>query len=564
MPKNAAKYDTVNRRRLILIVDDEQVNREVLGMIASSEYDVVYASNGEEALDIIRKNVYTLSLVILDLMMPGMNGFEVLKTMQSQEEMVHIPVIVLTSDKDAEVQCLRLGAADFIIKPFHSPEVIIARIQRTIELSEDRFIIQSTERETLTGLLTKDYFFRYSDQYDRFHPDDKMDAVALDIVHFHMINEMYGRNVGDEILVHLARYLKEEIIGSKGMACRLDADRFLMYIPHIEEDYHDFLEKINMAFSVFVDISVRVRCGIYVCDDRAIEIEKKFDRALHAVSTVKDRVDEYIALYDDAAHEKQVLSERLVNGIDEAIATNQFLVYFQPKYDVTGDVPKLVSAEALVRWKHPELGMISPGLFIPLFESNGLIHKLDFHIWEQVAEKMHKWKEELGAEINVSVNVSRIDLLSPDLEDYLEYIVTINEVDPKRLYLEITESAYTEDGDRVTQKIFNLRDRGFPIEMDDFGTGYSSLNMLADVPADVLKLDMKFIQHLRTSSKNEALVSLIINAAKALDLLTVAEGVEEKEQVDFLKGIGCNIIQGYYFSRPLPEEDFIELLKKEL
>ena len=275
-------------------------------------------------------------------------------------------------------------------------------------------------------------------------------------------------------------------------------------------------------------------------------------------------MDEHIALYDDAAYEKQVLSERLVNGIDEAIATNQFLVYFQPKYDVSGDVPKLVSAEALVRWKHPELGMISPGLFIPLFESNGLIHKLDFHIWEQVAEKMHKWKEELGAEINVSVNVSRIDLLSPDLEDYLEYIVTINEVDPKRLYLEITESAYTEDGDRVTQKIFNLRDRGFQIEMDDFGTGYSSLNMLADVPADVLKLDMKFIQHLRTSSKNEALVSLIINAAKALDLLTVAEGVEEKEQVDFLKGIGCNIIQGYYFSRPLPEEDFIELLKKEL
>ncbi|MBR0341898.1 MAG: EAL domain-containing protein [Oscillospiraceae bacterium] len=562
MPKNPVNNDKINRRRLILIVDDEQVNRELLGMIASTEFDILYAANGIEALDIIRKNVYTLSLVILDLMMPEMDGFEVLKTMQSHEEMAHIPVIILTSDKDAEVQSLKLGAADFIIKPFHSPEVILARIERTIELSEDRFIIQTTERENLTGLLTKEYFFRYADQYDRFHPEDSMDAVALDIIHFHMINEMYGRNVGDEILIHFARFLREEIIGNKGLACRLDADRFLLYLPHIEEDYQDFLDRINRAFDVFVDINVRVRCGIYANADKELEIEKQFDRALHAVSTVKDRYDEFYALYDDEAHDKQVFSERLVNGIDEAIANKQFLVYFQPKYDVSGDTPKIISAEALVRWKHPEYGMISPGLFIPLFESNGLIHKLDFYIWEQVAEKMRRWKEEFGAEINVSVNVSRIDLHSPDLEDFLEYIVTINDVDPKRFYLEITESAYTEDGDRVTQKIFNLRDRGFQIEMDDFGTGYSSLNMLADVPVDVLKLDMKFIQHLRSSTKNEILISLIINAAKALGILTVAEGVEEKDQVDFLKGIGCNIIQGYYFSRPLPEQDFLELLKE--
>ena len=555
--------DTINRRRTILIADDEQVNREMLGMIASSEYDVLYAENGEEALDKIKRNTDALSLVILDLMMPVMDGFEVLKTMRTREEMAHIPVIILTADKDAEVQCLKLGAADFIIKPFHSPEVIIARIERTIELSEDRFIIQSTERESLTGLLTKEYFYRYADQYDRFHSDEDMDAIALDIKHFHMINEMYGRNIGDEILTHLARYLGEKVIGSSGMACRLDADRFLLYLPHIEGDYRDFVELLDGAFDVFADINVRVRCGIYSSVDKAIEVEKRFDRALHASGTIKDRFDESLAFYDDSAHEKEIFSERLINSIDEAIATNQFDVYFQPKYEVSGDEPRIVSAEALVRWKHPEYGMISPGLFIPLFENNGLIQKLDFYIWEQVTERMHRWKEELGKEISVSVNVSRIDLHSPDLEDFLEYIVTKNEVDPRRFYLEITESAYTEEGEKMIEKICNLRDRGFQIEMDDFGTGYSSLNMLADVPVDVLKLDMRFIQHLRSSKKSETLISLIIDIAKVLGIRTVAEGVEEKEQVDFLRGIGCNIIQGYYFSRPLPEQDFLELLKKE-
>lgn len=563
MLKSHVKFHSTAGKRLVLIVDDEQVNRELLGFIVSSDFDVLYAASGEEAMQVLKENAQHISLVLLDLMMPGMDGFDVMRIMRNDSKYEEIPILVLTNEEKAEVESLRLGASDFIIKPFRNPEVIIARMQKAIELFEDRHIIESTEREPLTGLFIKNYFYRYAEQYDQYHSDTEMDAVALDISHFHLINEMYGRDVGDGVLRHLGAFLKDVIERTNGLACRLEADKFLVYLPCSTENYEEMFVKINEHFNSYSDINVRVRGGIYKNVDKELDVERRFDRAMQAVNQIKNDFTESFSYYDITKHEREIYAERLISEFDTAIENRQFKVYYQPKYNVQGDEPVLASAEALVRWNHPELGMVSPGLFIPLFEKNGLIQKLDYHIWARAAEDVSGWKEKFGRSVPISVNVSRVDLYHHDLVTYLQKILAENGLSTKEMYLEITESAYTENSDQIVYVIDLLRNKGFEIEMDDFGTGYSSLNMLADIPVDILKLDMKFVQNLRTNQKQETLVRLIMDIAKYLKMRVVAEGVEEKSQVDFLREVGCYIIQGYYFSKPLPEEEFAQLLQDD-
>lgn len=561
MLKSHVKFHSSGARRLILIVDDEAVNREMLGFIVSNDFDVVYAEDGAQAAEVIKKEGTKLSLVLLDLMMPVMNGYDVMKFMKEDEEFRKIPIIVLTSEKGAEVECLKLGASDFIPKPFSMPEVILARMEKTIELHEDRDIIRSTERESLTGLFIKDYFYRYCEQFDQYH-SVPMDAVALDISHFRLINEMYGRETGDGVLVHMGGFIKDLIEKTNGIACRVEGDRFFMYLPHDIVDYEAMFVGLNDHFLNYSDINVRVRGGIYLDVDKNISIERRFDRATLMTARMKNDFTKSIAYYDDSIHEREIFEERLVNEFEKAIAQDQFEVYFQPKYNVEQETPVLSSAEALVRWKHPKFGMISPGIFIPLFEKNGLIQKLDYHLWARTARMIREWKDELGIYSPVSINVSRVDLYHSDLPEFLQGIIKENGLSVDDILLEITESAYTENPDQVISMIEQLRNLGFRIEMDDFGTGYSSLNMLADVPVDILKLDMKFVQNLRSNEKRETLIRLIMDIARYLNVLVVAEGVEDEDQVAFLRSVGCNIIQGYYFSRPLPEADFRKLLKK--
>ena len=559
MLKGHKRFNSVNGKSLVLIVDDEQMNRELLGFIVQDTYDVIYASNGEEALAVMRENSQVLALVLLDLLMPVMDGITVLKRMRDIEEISRIPVIVMTSEAGSEVECLKLGATDFITKPFPKQEVILARMQRTIELYEDRNILQSTERDEMTGLFNKEFFFNYSEQYDRFHPDQVMDAVVLNINHFHVINEMYGRPFGDDILIHMAGYLKELIEETGCIACRMDSDIFLVYIKNGRKKYEELSKEINSYLEAFNDINVRVRCGVYQEVDKAIEIERRFDRAQAAVNHHKGKYVQMVTFYDQSIHEQEMFEDRLLHEFENALAEGQFEVYFQPKYDVSGDEPVLCSAEALVRWRHPVLGMVSPGAFIPLFERNGLIHQLDRYIWRRVVEMMRVWKETAGIDLPISVNISRVDLYNDGLVDDMTQILDENGIDISRLYLEITESSYAEDTDQIMDMVERLRNRGFCIEMDDFGTGYSSLNMLAEVNVDILKLDMRFVQHLRSNEKQETLIRLIMEIATHLSMRVVAEGVEEKSQVDFLRSVGCFIIQGYYFSKPLPEEDFVRL-----
>ena len=552
-------------RRRVLVVEDELINREILGAILSNDYDVDYAVNGQEAWDLIKeKGGSYYSLLLLDLLMPVLSGSELLDMLRKEPEFCALPVIVMTADRAAEVKSIRQGAMDFIAKPYDMPEVILARCERIIRLCEDSKIISSTERDPVTGLYCREYFFEYVRRMDAIRNDIARDALVLDIDHFNLINDMYGRSAGDDVLRRVAVAIREVFRGLRVIAGRLEGDAFYVYCPHDEENPDRIRKVQELAGSLEGALRVRLRAGIYPNADMSIEPEARFDRAKNACDRIRGDYISEIASYDKELHQKSVYNEKLIRDVDAAMSRGDFKVYYQPKYNITGDRPRLTSAEALVRWMHPELGMISPGVFIPLFEQNGLIQKIDNYVWNLAAAQIKIWREKYGITIPVSVNMSRIDVFDPHLELKLRQILQDNGIAEKDLMLEITESAYSDNAQKVTEVTENLRSRGFRIEMDDFGTGYSSLNMITDIPIDVLKLDMKFVRNIEKNEKSRKLVDLILGIAKCLRVPVVAEGVETASQMDILRDMGCQIIQGYYFSRPVPPEEFEELIKKEV
>ncbi|MBR1390864.1 MAG: EAL domain-containing protein [Lachnospiraceae bacterium] len=546
-------------RRFVLIVEDEFINREVLGNILKEEYNILYAVNGREGLEIIRENASMISVILLDIMMPEMNGFELMEILQADEKLKHIPIIVLTAEGDSEVKCLTLGAADFIKKPYGLPEVIRARVMRTIELSEDRNFIYSAERDELTNLYSQAFFYEYAEMMDKYNPELKTDAVILNVEHFHLVNEIHGRNFGDQVLQVIGDVIREFLSGKEGLACRSEADTFFIYLEH-HENYEELVQMVNGALSeLSKSLHLRLRIGVYAKVEREILMEQRFSDARFACNTLRGNYMRDIAYYDMALRDRSIFMERLIGDMHEALEQKQFCVYYQPKYNIAGEEPFICSAEALVRWKHPKLGMIKPEVFLPVFEENGLISYLDHYVWREVAEQLGKWKKESDITVPVSVNVSRIDLYDRDLDEFLNDLLEENGLTQEQLLLEITESAYTSDTDQITEAVETLRENGFRIEMDDFGSGYSTLNVLTTMPVDVLKLDISFIRHIHEDQKALRMVKLIMDMAEFLEVPVIAEGVEIAAQYDYLKQMGCEIIQGYYFSKPLPAEEFAEL-----
>ena len=553
--------NSVIPKRRILIVDDEYINREILGNILSAHYEVSYAENGAQAFEMVSDRRTRYSLILLDLLMPEMDGFEFLEKVKADERLMSIPVIVMTSEKPAEVRSIKCGADDFITKPYDMPEVILARVERIIQLYEDKSIIRSAEKDDLTGLYTREFFREYVGQVDNSVGDKSMDAVVLNIEHFHMLNEMYGRKIGDEVLTKTADMIKSLVGNDICVGCRPMADYYFLYVEH-HDSYDDYFGGIQDELEKYSQIpKIRIRIGIYQDVDKSVPIEVRFDHAKLACDRIRGDYSRNISFYSKELNDRDLYNERLISDIDEAIANKNLIVYYQPKYSIQSNAPELRSAEALIRWDHPKLGMISPGDFIPLFESNGLIQKLDRYVWQEAAAQIRKWKEKFGIAIPISVNVSRVDIHDPELENRLEKLLQDNQITENELMLEITESAYSEDADGLTEVVNRLRNRGFKIEMDDFGSGYSSLNMLTTIPIDVLKMDMKFVRNMTKDEKSLKLVGLVIEISDFLDVPVIAEGVEEEAEYVILKNMGCEIIQGYYFSKPVPPEEFEQFIE---
>ena len=411
-------------------------------------------------------------------------------------------------------------------------------------------LISATETDGLTGMYNRDYFFQYAERMYREHPESPRDAVVLNIEHFHAINALNGWAFGDQVLRALASEIRAIANEFNGICGRFGADRFDIYCRHIEDHkaVYDRLQRKLEALSP--NVSLRLRMGVMPWQEKLEPIEL-FDRARTACNLARGHFKEHLIIFDEKVRERELLDQKLLNDLRRALDENEFIVYYQPKFDIRGDVPKLLGAEALIRWRHPELGMLKPDRFIPLFEHNGKISQVDKYVWTTVAEQIADWRDRLGVTVPISVNISRADIFDIELESTLDRILDQASLGHDAIEIEITESAYTQNADQLVYVANMLHRKGYTIEMDDFGTGYSSLNMLSALPIDVLKMDMVFIKNIENSEKDKQMISLITGIADTLGVPVIAEGVETETQLTLLKGLGCAIVQGFYFSRPL-------------
>ena len=434
--------------------------------------------------------------------------------------------------------------------------VILALMVKSIRAERKaQALISATETDGLTGLYNRDFFFQYADRMYREHPDTPMDAIVLNIDQFHSVNDLNGREFGDQVLKALGAEIHAISEEAGGIAGRFEADRFDIYCRHTD-DYQGMYDRLQGKLNkLSANASIRLRMGV-MPGQANVEPMQLFDMARTACSMARGHYKEHLIVFDEKVHEREIYEQRLLNDLRRAIDEYEFEVYYQPKYDIQSDPPRLVSAEALIRWRHPELGMISPADFIPLFERNGQITIVDKYVWNEAARQIVKWREEYGVTIPVSVNLSRVDVFDPTLESTLDGILRYNGLEHSAFKLEVTESAYTENADQVIRVVESLRNKGYEVEMDDFGTGYSSLNMLSAMPIDVLKMDRAFVQNIEHSEKDIQLVALILDIARNLRIPVVAEGVETEGQIKLLKDLGCAVVQGYYFSRPLHPAEF--------
>ncbi len=415
--------------------------------------------------------------------------------------------------------------------------------------------------DKLTGLMTRERFL------DRLNAIlDKRESgggavVYFDMQRFKIINNMFGMPEGDRLLLHIADRLREAV-GEYGFACRLNADRFVFYVSYGEAEVGQCVEKLFDGISAFeLPFDILCNAGVYMVSGDRVPANAAVDFAIIAQRVVKGSFTESIHYYREELR-ANLLGEQEVTGMMRtALRTGQFAVYYQPQYNHSAGM--IVGAEALVRWIHPEKGLIPPVQFISVFENNGFISHLDQYVFEQVCAFQRRQLDKKVELVPISVNLTRYDIFVPNFLETLETIRQKYDVPAQYIRIEITESSALGNSHFINNALRILHGYGYVVEMDDFGSGYSSLNILKDIDFDMIKLDMRFFREERKSGqggRGGIILSSVVRMVNWLQLPMIAEGVETMEQADFLRSIGCDYIQGYLYSKPLPGREFERLL----
>lgn len=556
---------TKTMKRVLIVANDSGIMQELTQILGQSG-GIMKAENGREAMEILEYSYEEVAVVVTELKMPELNGMDLLRLMKKSKKYREIPVIVAApkelkeeEEGDIEVKCLEMGAADFIWKPF-IPSVVMSRVRSLIRLRESTAMLNSLEKDALTGLYTKAFFFKKVEEYLFEHPTQRYIMWVSDVQGLKVINEKYGLDKGDGVLRAMAEYGVRNTPGFL-FGGRIEGDKFAALMRDMEQEVIEAIITRNDTQAPFPVPNVVIKHGIYRVE-RKIDITPQgmYDRAMLALQKIKSKYGVCIAEYDDDLRKDLLMKQMILGSADEALSKGEFEVYYQPKHDFHTD--RTNGAEGLVRWNHPDIGFMNPGLFIPLFEQNGYITKLDFYVWEMVCKTIDKWKKEGIPIVPVSINVSRRDFEEENLAEKIIALVDGYQLDHSLIHLEVTESAYSDDPERIKRVVKKLHDEGFVIELDDFGTGYSSLIALSSMDLDILKLDRSIIQNdIPGSEKN--ILEFSMQLAKMLHLKTVAEGVETKEQMERVMALGGDYIQGFYYSKPLPANEFAQYLIKK-
>lgn len=382
--------------------------------------------------------------------------------------------------------------------------------------------------------------------------------IQFDIRKFKIVNDLYGEKFGDEMLDFIREQLNN-VCSQEQFFINLRSDVFMIVTEYDrKEELTSLIHRLSVQTVAFKDVKIQMSYGIYMVEDRSMELRQMEDRAAMARKAAKRNVLTNILFYEeqfkDSLYNRKFIEENMQNAITE----HQFMMYLQPKYSITRN--KIIGAEALVRWRHPERGMIYPDQFIPIIEENGFIRNVDYYIWSRACRFIQKCEQQGLTPCPISVNVSRVHLKDDACIRFLDELIRDSGISRNLLELEITETA---DDQQVSLKALQLKEEGFTLLMDDFGSGYSSLNILLETPFDVIKLDRKFMENMMVSEKSRLILEHVVMMADKLDLDLLAEGVETREQVDLLRSIGCDQVQGYYYAKPMPEEEFFELFRKQ-
>ena len=425
------------------------------------------------------------------------------------------------------------------------------RTEDVVSLEHEKY---RASHDTLTGLLNKEQFYIETAKLIKENRDVKYCLVCSNIKDFKFVNELFGIEKGNEILKKQAEYMKN-FIGEDSLAARLHADRFAICMPRIRFDEDLINEAITGIQEAFKNSSLHMHIfvGVYDIHDVQERVSIMCDKANLASETIKNEYKSSVAYYTEHLLEKSIEERKIIGEFDRALDNEEFVMFLQPQVDVSG---KPFGSEALVRWQHPDKGLLAPGVFIDVLEKTGFVYRLDRYMWDKAVKQLAEWKKRGINDYHISVNISTKDFYLIDVYETFVGLVEKYDIDPKLLKLEITETALMSDFNKNMVIIKRLQKYGFDIEIDDFGSGYSSLNMLKDISADVLKIDMGFLRASENEVKGQDILESIIGLANKLGMRVITEGVEKKTQVDMLYDMGCKMFQGYYFSKPIPVDEF--------
>lgn len=575
------QYQQVIKHSRIMMVDDEPINMEVLQLHLESEgYDnFISTSDSKTAVELTRSS--KPDIVLLDLMMPDVSGFDILQALRADLELKHTPVIVLTSSDDSEtkLQALRLGANDFLSKPVDSSELAL-RLRNT--LAAQAYTHKLTHFDGLTGLPNRVSFSaKFNNLVHRQSAPDSMAALLIiNLNRFKAINDMLGRRSGDEVLHAFSRRL-QVMFGSDDKAslehddfmrnsvCRIGGDKFAVLLPYVSDPEDvvtiakPFLTTMEEPFKI-VGQETYLTCSIGIAifpgedDEDGEDEERLLAHAETAMIAAKQRRGNSYAFYSQNMDAKARKLISLENGMRTAADNNELFLLYQPKINTrTGGIS---GAEALIRWQHPEYGLVSPERFIPMAEANGLIVSIGEWVLNRACQQASHWRSIGYSDFRIAVNVSIRQVHEDGFIPQIKAALERHSLPPDALTVELTENMIMENASSNVEKLNALKNIGVQISIDDFGTGYSSLGYLQKFSLDELKIDKSFIQTIQSPLDKSPIVKAVVSLAHDLGMKVVAEGVETKHQLAHVLAMRCEEFQGYLCSEPVQAEDFEQLL----
>ncbi|MBM7607790.1 diguanylate cyclase (GGDEF)-like protein [Lysinibacillus composti] len=566
----------------ILLVDDRPENLLALeAIIEREEYHLIKAQSGEEALKHLLK--YDFAVILLDVQMPGMDGFSTAKIIKAREKTKNIPILFITAnnmDSEHIFMGYSVGAIDYILKPF-DPMILKSKVERFVEMyrlrqqlqaqtnaleEKNKVIEHMAFHDGLTGLPNRRMLNEQlvTNIHRAKAANKSLGILFIDLDRFKYVNDSLGHLMGDRILIEVSKRLSS-IVREGDFVARAGGDEFIILLPNTDrEGSLEVAENILHAFKApflinqyefYITTSIGLAVFPYDGDD-SNTIIKNADAALYRA---KEQGKNKYKVFHTGMNIQSYRTFLMQNDLRKAIARNEFSLVYQPRVHIESG--KVMSAEALLRWNHPEWGPVSPEEFIPIAEEMGLILEIDEWVLKSVCEQINRWKELGLPSMRIAINFSAQHFVQRNFIDQIQTILHDARIAPELIEIEITETAILGNEAIVSQTLTQIRQMGIMISLDDYGTGYSSLTYLKKFPFDTIKIDHSFIQDLASNENNSrVIVESIIWLARQLNMKVIAEGVERLDQLKLLTEFQCNEVQGYIYSKPLKPEDFIKFL----